>query len=109
MVAARALDVRDERLKRLDGFCVGSLDEHRDWWPLGGGGGGNVVVKPGFGDMLQCTRESGRGNREVRFPDGVSGETVVAALVGVLYWEGFDPGETVSDGEIVALFDATKT
>lgn len=87
LVAARALDARDERLKRPGGLCVGSFDEDRDWWPLGGGGGGNVVVKPGFGEMLECTRESGRGNLEVRFPDGVSGETVVAALVGVLYWE----------------------
>lgn len=68
-----------------------------------------MVVKPGFGEMLECTRESGRGNLAVRFSDGVSGETVVAALVGVLYWEGFDAGETVSDGEIVVLLDAPKT
>jgi len=108
LVAARALDAKDERLKRPAGLCVGSLDEDRDAWPLGGGGGGNVVIKLGFGEILECTRESGRGNLAVRFPDGVSGETVVAALVGVLYWEGFDPGETVSDGEIVVLLGATK-
>ena len=83
LVAARALDVKDERLKRPDVLCVVSLDEDRDG-PLGGGGGGNVVVKPGFGERFECTRESGRGNLELRFPDGVSGETVVAALVGVL-------------------------
>ena len=85
LVTARALDARDERLKRPAGLCVGSLDEDRDPWPLGGGGGGKEVVKPGFGEMLECTSESGRGNLAVRFPDGVSGETVVAALVGVPY------------------------
>ncbi len=107
-MAARALDARDERLKRPAGLWDGSRDEDRDPWPFGVGGGGNVVVKPGFGDMLECTRESGGGNLAERFPDGVSGETVVAALVGVLYWEGFDPGETVSDGEIVVLLDPDK-
>ena len=66
-----------------------------------------MVVKPGFGELFECTRDSGRGNLRLRLPDGVSGDTVVAALVGVLYCEGFDPGETVSDGEIVVLFDAT--
>lgn len=108
-MAARALDARDERLKRPAGLCVGSLDEDRDPWPLGGGGGGKAVVKPGFGEMLECTSESGRGNLAVRFPDGVSGEIVVAALVGVPYWEGFDPGEVVSDGEIVVLLDGPKS
>ena len=68
-----------------------------------------MVVNTGFGEMLECTRESGRGSLGARFVDGVSGETVVAALVGVLWCEGFDPGETVSDGEIVVLLDATRT
>ncbi len=75
---------------------------------MGGGGGGKDVVKPGFGERFECTRESGRGNLGARVLDGVSGEIVVAALVGVLCWEGFDPGETVSEGEIIAPFDGTR-
>lgn len=108
LTAKRALEVKDDRLKRPCDLSPRLRDADRERCPWGGGGGGNELVNPGLGDTFEWTRDRGRGYLVGRVVDGVAGEIVVAALVGVLCCEGSEPGEAVSAGEMAVLTDVTK-
>ena len=67
------------------------------------GGGGKVGTWDGTGDSFPGSTKEERGDRIEWQPNAPSGDMVVAALMGVLYWEESVRGDNVSDGEIVTL------